>query len=319
MHTGAPAHLPPRRILAVADRTPAARNAIWRAALLARECGASLHVMHAVRDARDAAAARVALDALCATLRERLGIAAEVEVAQGDLLREATRAAREADLLVLASRPGNSLRERVSGAPLERLVRLIRIPALVVKRPAAPPRGASLADAGLPGRYARVLVSVDLGRDAAGVIAAAGPFSRDPAMEVFHAVGARKEPARDTGVEAARPEGTAVERARAGLRAAIAAAGEPGRGASAHVGFGRAASCLLGRQRAIGAELVVIGKRQRGLFADYFLGGITQQVLAGSRSDVLVVPTRMPRGVAEPVAPAARPEEDARLHGGIAT
>lgn len=319
MHTEAPPHLPPRRILAVADRTPAARNAIWRAALLARECGASLHVLHAVRDTRDAGIARASLEQLCAVLHERLGVAAEVEVAQGDLLKEATRAAREANLVVLASRPGNSLRERVSGAPLERLVRLIRIPALVVKRPAAPPRGASLADAALPGRYARVLVSVDLGRDAAGVIAAAGHFSRDPAMEVFHAVGARKELPQDAGGEAARPAGTAVERARAGLRAAIAAAGDPGQGASAHVGFGRAAACVVMRQRAIAADLVVIGKRQRGLFADYFLGGITQQVLAASRSDVLVVPTRMPRAIAEPAAPATRPDEDARLHGGVAT
>lgn len=318
MPTEAPSHLPPRRILAVADRTPAARNAIWRAALLARECGASLHVLHAVRDAREPGAARMSLEQLCAVLHERLGIAAELEVAQGDLLKEATRAAREASLLVLASRPGNSLRERVSGAPLERLVRLIRIPALVVKRPAAPPRGASLADAVLPGRYARVLVSVDLGRDAAGVIAAAGHFSRDPAMEVFHAVGARRELPQDAG-EAARPAGTAVERARAGLRAAIAAAGDPGQGASAQVGFGRAADCVVMRQRAIGADLVVIGKRQRGLFADYFLGGITQQVLAASRSDVLVVPTRMPRAIAEPAAPATRPDEDARLHGGVAT
>lgn len=319
MHDDAPAHLPPQRILAVADATPAARNAIWRAALMARECGASLHVLHAVRDARQATAAGTALEELGAVLQERLGLAADLEVVHGDPLKEATRAARDANLLVLASRPGNSLRERVSGAPLERLVRLIRIPVLVVKQPAAPPRGASLTDAALPGRYARVLVSVDLGRDAAGVIAAAGAFSRDPAMEVFHAVSARKEPPQEAAAEATRAAGTAVERARAGLKAAIAAAGEAARGAAAQVGFGRAASCVVMRQRAIGAGLVVIGKRQRGLFADYFLGGITQQVLAGSRSDVLVVPTRMPRAYAAPAASPPRPQEDDRLHGGVAT
>jgi nucleotide-binding universal stress UspA family protein len=133
-------------------------------------------------------------------------------------------------------------------------------------------------------------------------------------MEVFHAVSARREAPREA---AAVPHagGTAVERARSALKAAIAAAGTPGRQAAASVGFGRAAPSVLTRQRAIGAELLVIGKRQRGLFADYFLGGITQQVLAGSRSDVLVVPTRMPRGSTESAARAAGPQEGPRLHG----
>lgn len=298
--------LPPQRILAVADATPPTRNAIWRAALLARETGASLHVLHVLRDAAGMEAARSSLEQLCAGILQRVGVQATIEVQRGDLPKEAARASRDADLLVLASRPGNTLRERISGTPVERLIRLSRIPALVVKRPAAPPRGASLADAALRGRYGRVLVSVDLGRDAAGVIAAASQFSHDPAMEVFHAVSARREGPRGSAADAAVAGGTAIERARVTVKAAIAAAGMRGQGAAACVGFGGAAPSVLTRQRAIGAELLVIGKRQRGLFADYFLGGITQQVLAGSRSDVLVVPTRTPRGAAEPAAGGAR-------------
>ena len=309
IRAGEPLHLPPRRILAVADLTPAARSAIWRAALIARESGASLQVLHPLREPAAAPSARSALDQLGAGIHERLGIALDVEVLPGDLLKEALRAARDADLLVCASRPGNTLRERLAGAPLERLVRLSRIPALVVKRPAAPPRGARRDDHTLPGRYGRVLVSVDLGRDAAGVIAAAAHFSLDPAMEVFHAVSAR----RDTPGDAT--AGTAVERARSGVQAAIAEAGGP-RQTTVMVGYGRAAPSVLTRQRAIGAELLVVGKRQRGLLADFLLGNTTQQVLAASRSDVLVVPTGAPFSAPHAVAPPQRP---LGLHGEVGT
>jgi nucleotide-binding universal stress UspA family protein len=37
------------------------------------------------------------------------------------------------------------------------------------------------------------------------------------------------------------------------------------------------------------AELVVIGKRHRSVLAEFFLGGVTQRMLAGSRADVLVL------------------------------
>ena len=54
----------------------------------------------------------------------------------------------------------------------------------------------------------------------------------------------------------------------------------------------------------MGAELVVIGKRRRGLLADFILGGVTRQVLAGSQADVLVMPSteNPPAAVALPVA-----------------
>ena len=297
----------PKRILVLAQPSPAAKNALWRAGLVARDHGASLQVLHVVRDAEEAALARAGLERLCEPLQERIGITPELEVVRGDLQREVTRAARDVDLLVLASRPGNTLRERIAGSPLERVIRLCPLPTLVVKREAAPPRDARRGDETLRGRYERVLVSVDLAREAAGVIAAAARFSSDPAMEIFHAVGARRERPPAPGTEGTQgPQGTAIERARANLKALIAASGAHVGGATALVGFGAAAPLVLSRQRARGAELLAVGKRQRGLFADYFLGGITQQILADSRSDVLVVPTRVPRGAAPRLAaPAA--------------
>jgi nucleotide-binding universal stress UspA family protein len=47
---------------------------------------------------------------------------------------------------------------------------------------------------------------------------------------------------------------------------------------------------VLARERALRAELLVLGKRRRGLLADFFLGGVTQRVLAAAKADVLVLP-----------------------------
>lgn len=284
---------PQGQVLVVSDLSPASTQALWRGALIARDHGASLRVLHVARHAQQLAAAQAALEPLCAQVQARLGVAIEVEVARSELLKEATRMARDASLLVIATRAGNTLRERISGTPAERLIRLCRIPTLVVKRQAAPARDATRGDDAAAGRYARVLVSVDLARDATGVIHAATLFSRDPRMEVFHAVGVHRERRQDEAGPVTEGSGqTAVERARDALHHLIAGAGADAAGAVAAVGFGRAAACVLARERACGAELVVVGKRQRGLFADFFLGGITQDVLAASSADVLVVPTR---------------------------
>ena len=44
------------------------------------------------------------------------------------------------------------------------------------------------------------------------------------------------------------------------------------------------------RQRTLSADLVVIGKRQRGLLGDFFLGRLTREVLVHCTADVLVLP-----------------------------
>jgi len=66
---------------------------------------------------------------------------------------------------------------------------------------------------------------------------------------------------------------------------------------------------VLARERAIGAELVVIGQRTRGLLANLLGREATRKVLADSTADVLVVPdVRVPgfdavrTGSSEPTA-----------------
>jgi nucleotide-binding universal stress UspA family protein len=278
---------PLRQVLVITDLAPASTNAVWRAALIARERGASLRVLHASsRDRGSSAAARDALGRIAGQVHGRLGIEPEVEAHEGELLPKAISAAREAGLLVIGSRRANALRDWISGTQAERLIRLCRIPTLVVKRPAAPGRTAAFANTLEPGSYERVLVSVDLRPDAVDLIAAAMTLSRGPHMEVFHALAANSK----LTAIGPRPSETAMQRAQAMLRELVQTTEAHQLGAVASIAFGHAASSVLARERASGSELIVIGKRQRGLMAGFLLGGLTRQVLAGSRSDVLVMP-----------------------------
>jgi len=281
------AGLRPQQVLVITDLAPASTNAVWRAALIARERGAALRLLCAgSRDGRPIAATTEALGKLAEQVRGRIGIELEVQANEGELLPKAISAAREADLLVIGSRRANALRDWISGTQAERLIRLCRIPTLVVKRPAAPGRTAAFADAVEPGSYERVLVSVDLRPEAVDLIAAALTLARGPRIEVFHALAANSK----LPSIGRRPNETAMQRAQAMLRELIESTEAHRLGAVASIAFGHAASSVLARERACASELVVIGKRRRGLMGDFLLGTLTRQVLAGSHSDVFVVP-----------------------------
>jgi nucleotide-binding universal stress UspA family protein len=279
-------------VLVITDLAPASTNAVWRAALLARQQGASLRLLHVGGERRRMAQVHEALEEISKQIRARLGIELNAEVLEGDVLPKAISAARAAGLLVIGPRRSNPLREWIAGTQTERLIRLCRIPTLVVKQPATPGRNAAFGGTAEPGRYGRVLVSVDLRPEAVDLIAAAMGFSRDPQTQIFHAVGAGSEHrAMPTESVASRPSDTAMQRAHSALRELIKTSGAQKLGAVSAIAYGHAANCVLARERATGAELVVIGKRRRGLLADFILGGVTQQVLAGSRADVLVMPS----------------------------
>jgi nucleotide-binding universal stress UspA family protein len=281
---------PSHEVLVITDLAPASTNAVWRAALIAREHGASLRLLHVGDERRRMAQVHKALEEIRKQVHARVGIELNAEIAEGDLLPKAFSAARSAGLLVIGPRRSNPLREWISGTQAERLIRLCRIPTLVVKRPATPGRDEALGSPAEPGRYGRVLVSVDLRPEAIDLIAAAMGFSRDPQTQIFHALGAGSDHGA-TVTDASRPSDTAMQRAHSTLRELIRSSGAQKLGAVSAIAFGHAASCVLARERATGAELVVIGKRRRGLLADFILGGVTQQVLAGSRADVLVMPS----------------------------
>ena len=296
--------MPPRDMLVISDLSPIANNAVWRAAQLASEYQASVRVLHVTRDPGQLADASAQLSQLAQAVQQRLPVAVQAEVVRGDFSREVARATLGASILVVAARERSTVRERMAGKSTERLIRFSRVPVLVVRRPVARVRESALV-APLKGNlYQRVLVSVDLGADASGVIAAATYLSQDRKMQVFHAVHAAGSAGACSPSDPGVRPGTAVERTRNALDELIERSGAARHGAGSAVGFGRAADSVLAKERAIGAELIVLGKRQRGLFSEFFLGAVTQAVLSEARCDVLLVPTRPRSAVGFPAAPA---------------
>ncbi|MES2786355.1 MAG: universal stress protein [Pseudomonadota bacterium] len=277
-------------VLVITDAAPASANAVWRGALIAREHGASMRVLHNGQTFASAALAEQAIDRIGRQVQERLGIAIHAETLGSEPIAKAIAAARSARLMVTAPRRASPLREWISGVDAERLMRLNRIPTLVVRRPATPGRHAALLGADESGRYGRVLVSVDLSPGAPDVIAAAAAFSRDPQMQVLYAVSTQAfghtPAAQGPGADGS----TVMQKAQVALRDFVNSAASPASGIVPMVAFGRTADCLLKRERAIGAELVVIGQRKRGWLAASFAGEDNRTILADSTADVLVVP-----------------------------
>jgi nucleotide-binding universal stress UspA family protein len=190
-------------------------------------------------------------------------------------------------LLVLPAAKGNPLTQWLMGGPAERLIRLVRAPVLVVKRRAQD-------------SYRRIFVAVDLLRASERLLAGGALLSRGRQIAVFHAV----PPAEELllrEMEAPPHEVRAVRQARAKWARTrmemLPRAAHENDGVAMPPGclvpivtFGRPADMILAGETAQDAELVIIGKRRRGLLADFFLGSVTRQVLARSEADVLVVP-----------------------------
>ena len=140
------------RILVLADFSPKSDNAVRRAALLARRSGAELHLLHVVGESLPAGlykwtTARTDSDVRIARVRRTLGaLAARISsehrlnatdtVRAGDAIAEVRALADGMDLVVVAAKRSNPLRDFVLGTPTERLLRILQRPVLVVKLPA---------------------------------------------------------------------------------------------------------------------------------------------------------------------------------------
>jgi len=276
-------------VLVPGDLSGLGVHAAWRGALVARELAAVLRLLHTRPAGEDPVAALESLRQLARDIRGHLGLRVEVVEDPGEPLAATARAARGAEMVVIGARRGNALRDLVLGTQAERLMRLSRLPVLVVKK--APTGG-----------YRRVLVPVELGPAAAPVIAAAARLSRGPRLEVLHAL----PPGEEISMRVVdvpqhvlrRLRRRATHRAEAALEELIAqAAPAEGRHAAAPaVSFGDPAALVLARAQAMRADLVVMGKRPRGVLGDLLLNSVTRRVLAEAPGDVLMLPAPAPAG-----------------------
>jgi nucleotide-binding universal stress UspA family protein len=284
------------RIVAATDFSDDAANAGRRAAMLASQHGVPLELLHVVpRSSLDAVrdwirspadfADRLVEDAGQALEKAAasLGKQASARVAVGNVLDEILASAGDGSILAVGAHGLSPLRDAILGTAAERLVGSCACPILVVRTPAAE-------------SYRNVLVAADLLPGTEQALAAAARIAPGSRISAVHAYEVPFEGA----LQRAGVATDDVEQHRAaafqGALQEIRALSQSVSGDPAHllpvVERGHPAQLILEHERGLGADLLVVGKRQRSSAEALLLGSTTRHVLADAACDVLVVPLR---------------------------
>jgi nucleotide-binding universal stress UspA family protein len=209
------------------------------------------------------------------------GVPAAPRLVLGEALDEIGSRCAQGGVLVVGARGSNPLRDAILGTTAERLVGRCECPVLVVRK-------APQAD------YRSVLVAVDLLPGSAHAFAAAVAIAPDAKMSALHAFNVPFEGAlQRAGVAAhevdqyrAAAFSSALGRVR---ELSASAGGDPARFLPI-VERGHPARLIMEHEHALGADLVIIGKRSRAAAEALLLGSTTRHVLSDAECDVLVVP-----------------------------
>jgi nucleotide-binding universal stress UspA family protein len=294
-----------RHVMAATDLSGPSRCALERARLIAASHDAACTAVHVVSagaldELRHLFGDRGALaqEQVLAEARERLarmvgapaaGVAPLGQrVVIGKVVDElvAQAGSLAAELVVLGARGEGFLRHLVLGTTAERVLRKLQRPVLVVRQ--MPYDG-----------YRRVLVAVDFSPASAGALRLASVVAPSAERVLVHVYELPFEgKLHFAGVDESaiqgyrrRAEREALDR----LEAFALDAGLEANAARLLVGRGDPSRVLIERQQEEGCDLIVVGKRGKGMVEELLLGSVTKHVLAECTTDVLVaVPPGFP-------------------------
>lgn len=288
------------RVLAATDLSAPARHAAERAALVAKDAGASLGLVHVIsdpvlgclrrllEDSRDDVEPRIRqkIDQDVARLGEHLaqahGVTAQAEVVTGALVPGILghASACRASLLVLGARGASFMRHLTLGSTAERLIRKSDRPLLVVKQPPHE-------------RYRRVLVAVDFSRSSLAAFGLARAVAPHADLVVLHAYDVpyedwmRTADVREDALQ--HYQQAARQGASQGMQAFLESAGRTAADVPTVVLKGDPTLRILEQEQELDCDLVVVGKQGETAPEEFLLGSVTKHILQQSQSDVLVV------------------------------
>ncbi len=287
------------RILAATDLSAPARHAAERAAMLARQRGGKLELMHVLEkdaladlrrlfgqdDAFEQAMRQQAQDAL-AQLAQELGMPEPLQVqchlVEGTVLSSIAEQtdALGCNLVVVGAHGSGFMRHWLLGATAERLLRKTMHPVLMVRQ--APRRA-----------YQTVLVPVDFSAWSLRAINLARRLSPQARLLLLHACEIPFEgKMRFAGVteDTIRLHRGNVQREAQARLQKLAREAELADGQwRSLVAFANPPDFVLEQEEEQGADLIVMGKHGTGMTEELLLGSVTKHVLGRSRADVLVV------------------------------
>lgn len=286
-------------ILAATDFSPRAELAVKRAATLARQHEATLHLLHVmptlqwqmfgralvehplVTEGRLYESARARLESFAETLAGHYAISLQHHVSIGRPHEKIAEYAQShaVDVTVLGSHGENFVLDPFIGTTALKFVRMGTSPALIV-------------DTEETGADDNVLVAVDFSDVSRATVEAALRIVPQGSIHVLHVYEvAFEEKMRFAGVEEGviqRYRDAAGREARRMMDAFLAAIDVRDR-ASPIIKRGAPALTILDRARALHADLIVMGKRGRTELNELLLGSVTKHVLQETDRDLLLV------------------------------
>lgn len=286
-----------KSLLVATDFSIDGNNAVRRAALLAHERGARLHILHVVKAAgckalRDwfsptldvdlrTAQARGALQRVAVEITGAYDVTPAIEVLVGDPCETLLRASERADLVVLGRRGRGRISSLLVGGTADRLLRTCRRPVLVVRTP-------------VEQSYRRVFVPIDFSVSSDAAIRVAAQMRREAGMQVFHAINSHRDAVlRDADVpEHIIRETRLMEEAgiNARMRRNVAGLGLDCTPLSFALAYGPAVQSTLRQAQRYRSDLIVAGKHGRSTLGGFLLGSVSSRVLHEAACDMLIVP-----------------------------
>lgn len=292
---------PVNRIVVATDMSLLAKRAEVRAAMLARELACeSLDLLHIVdqgvleplssliQPPRDTEhhfmdSTRKQMAETERQISEKYGVPVTTTILNaGRAHTETVRYAKlvDAGLIVLGAHGGGSVRQMFIGSTVDKVLRTLARPVLIVKQePRAP--------------YQRVLVPVDFsessrrGMEIAMRIAPNGKITVLHTFEAPYEAKLRFEEVSEETIHAYRAQLQAQKDKE--LRQFVSQWESAERSLSPTVEFGPAAAVIQEKAKSLGSDLVVIGKHGQSAWEDMLLGSVTKQVIQEVSCDVLVV------------------------------
>jgi len=284
-------------ILAATDFTGSGSKAVHRAARLAMEQRARLELLHIVHspaleslrplfpsptdvEKRILQDARTQLEKLATAVAAETGVRPGTGVHLGHVVDGILAGSEAADLLVVGARGANPVRDLLIGSTAERLLRKSQQPVLMVNREPAH-------------AYRRVLVPMDFTPVSGPLLRMAMQLAPEARITAFHAFDIPFEAKLWlTGVPEDRIQDYRDKARQFSIDALHALIGDAGADAGrceAVAELGEAAPLILDQAAAIGADLIVMGKRDQTVAEELLLGSVARRVLASSDCDVLVL------------------------------
>ncbi|HRH17877.1 MAG TPA: universal stress protein [Aquabacterium sp.] len=286
-----------KSILAATDFSADGNNAVRRAALLAHEHGAQLHILHVLKLSRlkplrdwfaptmdidlKGAQARATLRRIAVEILGSYDVNATVEVEVGDPLTALMRASKGADLVVVGQRGHSRFSGLLAGRTADRLLRTCQLPILAVRTP-------------VEHSYRRVLLPIDFTLSSDAAIQVAAQIRREASMLVFHAINSRSDfvlRGADLPEHIIREARLMEEeRTNARMRRKVDGLGLDCIPLSFALVYGPAVRSTLRQAQQLRADLIVAGKQGRSTLLGFLYCSVSSSVLSEAACDVLIVP-----------------------------